>query len=423
MMSIKVKPVNQEIPLVKTPVFLNADEGEVIRVLKKKGQTSRPEITQVTGWSRAKTSQQVNALIDKGYLVEIGKGLSSGGRKPRILRLNNRLGFIVGIDIGATSLDIALADIHGSILQRVIEPADVRHPPQEVLGRCRDLILEMSEVENIRPEQIIAIGLGVPGPVDFVHGVLVAPPLMPDWENYPIRDFLSEPFPSAFVVVDNDVNIMALGELRSGQGADIDHFLVIKIGTGIGCGIMVNRKIHRGYNGCAGDIGHICVDKNGPICRCGNRGCLEAMAAGPAIARKAMQAAREGRSDLLRKMMEENNGVLTPEDVNAACREGDEAALEIIRASGQMIGDVLAGLVNFFNPSHIFITGGIANFGNHLLIAIKRAVLRRSLPLATEDLSISFSQTGSDAGIHGAIMLALEYLFITEESGKQPYYV
>ena len=321
----------------------------------------------------------------------------------------------MGIDIGATSVEIALADVNGSILRRVTEAADVRQPPDKVLGRCSALLLNLVVAQGIHPEQILGIGVGVPGPVDFARGVLVAPPLMPAWENYPIRNFFKETFTSAFVVVDNDVNIMALGEQRSGDAANVDHFLVIKIGTGIGCGIMASRKIHRGSNGSAGDIGHICVDKQGPICRCGNRGCLEAMAAGPAIAEKAVQAVRDGKSELLRKMMEENQGALTPEDVNAACREGDEAALEIIRASGQMIGDVLAGLVNFFNPSHIFITGGIANFGNHLLIAIKRAVLRRSLPLATTNLSINFSRTRSDAGVLGAIMLALEYLFVVED--------
>ena len=400
----------------KAPILLTPAEAEVMRVLRKSGQTSRPEITHVTGWSRAKTSQEINSLIAKGFLVETGKGLSKGGRKPGLLFLNNQLGYVVGVDIGATSLEIALADINGSILMRVQEPADVRKPPQELLGRCNTLILEIAQAQNIHPDQIIGIGVGVPGPVDFVHGVLVAPPLMPDWENYPIRSFLKETFPSAYVVVDNDVNIMALGEQRYGSAENLDHFLVIKIGTGIGCGIMASRKIHRGNNGCAGDIGHICVDKDGPMCRCGNRGCLEAMAAGPAIAKRAMQAALDGKSELLRKMMEDNGGELRPEDVNAACREGDEAALEIIRASGQMIGDVLAGLVNFFNPSHIFITGGIANFGNHLLIAVKRAVLRRSLPLATSNLTINFSRTGSDAGVVGAIMLALEYLFIVEDS-------
>jgi glucokinase-like ROK family protein len=411
----KADPIGMKKKLVKAPVLLNTAEAEVMRVLRKSGQTSRAEITNVTGWSRAKASQEVNTLIQRGYLVDVGEGISKGGRKPRLLRFNSRLGFIVGIDIGATSLEIALADINGSILERVAEPADVRQPPEDLLGRCSVLILELSIAQGIHPDQILGIGVGVPGPVDFARGVLVAPPLMPDWENYPIRDFFKETFSSAFIVVDNDVNIMALGEQRSGDAANLDHFLVIKIGTGIGCGIMASRKIHRGGNGCAGDIGHICVDKQGPICRCGNRGCLEAMAAGPAIADKAMQAARDGKSELLRKMMQEKGGVLTPEDVNIACREGDEAALDIIRASGQMIGDVLAGLVNFFNPSHIFIGGGIANFGNHLLIAIKRAVLRRSLPLATTNLAINFSRIGCDAGVIGAIMLALEYLFIVED--------
>ncbi len=402
-------------PDLKAPVVISKAEAEVLRALRRSNQTSRAEIAHITGWSRAKTSQEVNALIKKSFLIEVGEGVSNGGRKPRLLHFNKEIGYIVGVDIGATSIEVALAEITGSILRRVTEAADVRQPPDELLGRCSMLILDLALAQGIRPDQILGIGVGVPGPVDFTRGVLVAPPLMPDWENYPIRNFFKETFQSAYVVVDNDVNIMALGEQRSGDAANIDHFLVIKIGTGIGCGIMAGRKIHRGSDGCAGDIGHICVDKQGPICRCGNHGCLEAMAAGPAIAEKAMQAAREGKSELLLKMMENNHGMLTPENVNTACREGDEAALEIIRASGQMIGDVLAGLVNFFNPSHIFIGGGIANFGNHLLIAIKRAVLRRSLPLATTNLTISFSRIGPDAGIVGAIMLALEYLFVVKD--------
>ena len=414
-MTQKKTPADKKTKFIKAPVLLSTAEAEVMRALRKNGQTSRSEIANITGWSRAKTSQEVNALIDKGYLVDVGEGISKGGRKPRLLRFNSQLGYVVGVDIGATSLEIALADINGSILDRIVEPADVRQPPEDLLGRCSVLILDLAIAQGIHPEQILGIGVGVPGPVDFARGVLVAPPLMPDWENYPIRNFFKETFTSAFVVVDNDVNIMAMGEQRTGNAANVDHFLVIKIGTGIGCGIMASRKIHRGSDGSAGDVGHICVDKQGPICRCGNRGCLEAMAAGPAIAEKAMQAARDGKSELLQKMMESNGGVLTPEDVNAACREGDEAALDIIRSSGQMIGDVLAGLVNFFNPSHIFIGGGIANFGNHLLIAIKRAVLRRSLPLATTNLSINFSRSGSDAGVLGAITLALEYLFVVED--------
>jgi glucokinase-like ROK family protein len=310
---------------------------------------------------------------------------------------------------------VALTDVGGKVYQRRSEPADVRRPPEEFLSRSSEIILEMIAAQGSSPDQLLGIGVGVPGPVDFARGVLVAPPLMPDWEDFPIRDHFLRAFPAAYVVVDNDVNIMAIGEQRAGDGVGVDHFIFIKIGTGIGSGIVSNGKIHRGSVGCAGDIGHICVDKNGPICRCGNAGCLEAMAAGPAIAEKALQAARSDPSTLLRALMEANGGTLRPEDVAIACREGDQAALEIIRASGQMIGDVLASLVNFFNPSHIFIGGGIVNFGNHLLVSIRRAVLRRSLPLATTHLSINFSRMGAETGVTGAVALAREYLFVVQD--------
>ena len=401
---------------LSAPILVNAAEVEILRALRRQGRISRSEISNITGWSKAKASQEIRGLVDKGYLVEIGEGASQGGRKPRLLRINDQLGFVAGIDMGATSLEVALADVTGSIVQRCTEATDVKLPPESVLGRCSELLLELIRAQGGTPDQMLGIGVGVPGPVDFARGVLVAPPLMPEWENYPIRDFFKKTFPSAFVVVDNDVNIMALGEQRVGDGAGIDHFIFVKIGTGIGAGIISNGKLHRGSDGCAGDIGHICVDKEGPLCACGNKGCLEAMAAGPAIAAKALDAARNGSSPILSQMRDSNGGILRPEDVNAACREGDQAALDIIRESGQMIGDVLATLVNFFNPSHIFVGGGITNFGNHLLVAIRRAVLHRSLPLATTHLSIKFSRVGSNAGVMGAISLALDYLFAVEDN-------
>ncbi|HSL44626.1 MAG TPA: ROK family transcriptional regulator [Anaerolineales bacterium] len=406
----------KKISRVTAPILVTSAEVEVMRALRRQGRISRSEISHITGWSKAKASQEIRILVDKGYLVEVGEGASQGGRKPRLLRINNQLGYVAGIDIGATSMDIALADVTGSILQHCSEATDVKLSPEAVFGRCSELLLELVRAQRAAPNQILGIGIGVPGPVDFARGVLVAPPLMPEWEDFPIRDFFKKTFNSAFVVVDNDVNIMALGEQRAGDGAGIDHFIFMKIGTGIGAGIISNGKIHRGSDGCAGDIGHICVDKEGPLCSCGNKGCLEAMAAGPAISTKAMEAARNGASPILSQMQEANGGVIRPEDVNAACREGDQASLDIIRDSGQMIGDVLASLVNFFNPSHIFVGGGITNFGNHLLVAIRRAVLHRSLPLATTHLSIKFSRMGSNAGVMGAISLALDYLFTIEDN-------
>ena len=400
------------------PILVSIAEAEILRVLRRRDRISRIEISEITGWSKAKTSQEFRSLLGKGYIKDVGEGASHGGRKPRMMQINNQLGYVFGIDIGATSLEVALADFGGQIIQRQLEPADVREKPEKLLGRCLELALDMILSHGSHPVEVLGIGVGVPGPVNFKRGVLVAPPLMPEWENYEIRDFFKTSFPSALVIVDNDVNIMALGEQCAGDGTCTDHFIFVKIGTGIGAGIVSNGKIHRGSDGSAGDIGHICVDKNGPICSCGNTGCLEAMAAGPAIVKKAIKAAQNGDSVYLRNILE-NQGTIRPEDVNSACLKADPAALEIIRSSGQMVGEVLASLVNFFNPSHIFIGGGISNFGNHLLVAIRQAVLRRSLPLATTYLSINFSSAGPDAGVIGAIALATEHLFAVEDDPER----
>jgi glucokinase-like ROK family protein len=242
-------------------------------------------------------------------------------------------------------------------------------------------------------------------------GTLVSPPIMPGWDRYPIIETIQQWFPSANIFVDNDVNMMALGEMYQGSGKGIDNLIYVKIGTGIGAGIVCAGKIYRGANGCAGDIGHISVDKSGPLCHCGNKGCLEAIAAGPAIAERSLIAARAGKSSILMNNYEKNGKVLRAEDVGNASKEGDPLAIEIIRESGQYIGDVLAGLVNFYNPGMIVIGGGVSNLGNLLLSSIRQTVLNRSLPLATRDLLIVFSEIGGDAGVVGAINLAMDHLF------------
>ncbi len=223
------------------------------------------------------------------------------------------------------------------------------------------------------PEKLAGIGIGIPGPVDFSQGTVVSPPIMPGWDQYPIIQTMQQWFPAANVVVDNDVNVMALGEIYQGAGKGVDNLIFIKIGTGIGAGIICEGEIYRGASGCAGDIGHISVHKNGPMCHCGNNGCLEAMAAGPAIAERAFLAAEAGKSPILLKYSEKNGGFLTAEDVGDAAREGDTLAIEIIRESGQYIGDVLASLVNFYNPDMIVIGGGVSNLGNLLLSSIRQS--------------------------------------------------
>ncbi|RME77248.1 MAG: ROK family transcriptional regulator [Chloroflexi bacterium] len=391
-------------------LVLEQAEAEVVAAIREAGTLSRTDLARQLGYSRSNITSTVQGLLERHIITEVGPGESQGGRRPVMLSLNGKLGYVVGIDLGATSLDMALADFNGHLLERSSEPADVRDAPEKVLGRMTEIALEFLQRRRIQPEQVLGIGVGVPGPVQFSSGLLIAPPLMPRWEAFPIKDFFRDTFPAARVVVDNDVNVMAIGELYAGAGKGIDNFLFIKIGTGIGCGIICKGQIYRGSDGCAGDVGHICIDYNGPVCHCGNVGCLEAMAAGPPIAARAEEAARRGQSEFLAQRLAAK-GALTAKDVSEAAATGDQVANQIIKESGRMIGGMLAGLVNFYNPRLILIGGGVSKTGYKLLSAIRQAVLRRSTALSTRDLHIDLSSLGDDAGVVGAIHLALEYVF------------
>jgi predicted NBD/HSP70 family sugar kinase len=211
-------------------------------------------------------------------------------------------------------------------------------------------------------------------------------------------------------VVDNDVNIMAIGERHGGVAHSVDDFLFIKIGTGIGCGIHLGGGVYRGVDGCAGDIGHIQVDAHGPMCSCGNAGCLEALFSGAALARDAGAAARSGDSPALAERFA-INGEIGARDVAEGAAEGDVVCIRLIRDGGRRVGATLATLVSFANPSMIVIGGGLAQLGHILLAEIRSVVYRRSLPLATGNLPVVLSELGARAGVTGAAVLASDTAF------------
>jgi len=391
---------------------LAAAELAAVNFVRKQGPLSRTDLAELLGVSRASVTAIAGNLIELNVLEEVGHGKSEGGRRPRLLDINAGLGFIAGVDVGATSIDLALANFRGNILEKRSEPADVRKAPEQVLDRVNQLIVELLKEQGAEEEDLVGLGIGLPGPVHYPSGMLIEPPLMPAWDSFPIKDFLRKKFPQTNPAVDNDVNIMAIGEARAGGGKGVDNFFYVKIGTGIGCGIIVNGEIYRGSDGTAGDVGHICVDYNGPVCHCGNPGCLEVMAAGPAIAKRGMEAALSGNSKIMAALLDENAGTLSAKNVGRAAAAGDQIANKIVADSGRMIGGVLAGLVNFYNPRAIFIGGGVTNIGHHLLSTIRQATLRRATALSTRALQIEYSKLKDDAGVHGAIWLAIENVFI-----------
>jgi glucokinase-like ROK family protein len=367
---------------------------------------SRSELTEFLGVSRSKVSMEVGRLLEAGLLVEDGLAESEGGRRSSLLRIPRSAGLVAAVDLGATSIDVALSTLGGGLLTHVGEPADIRDGPQPILGRVKELLAELLDEQSAGTRDVLAIGMGVPGPVEQASGLLRSPPIMPGWDLFPIRNAFAGEY-AAPVFIDNDVNVMALGERWGGVGKGVDNMLFVKIGTGIGGGIIADGRLYRGIQGCAGDIGHICVDPEGPVCTCGNRGCFEAMAAAPAIALKAERSAREGFSPILSEVLRER-GELSAKDVGEAASLGDYHALEIIRESGRLVGRVLATLVSTLNPSLIVIGGGVANIGHSLLAEIRSAVYSRSLPLATRNLPIVLSELEGVAGVTGASVLAAE---------------
>jgi glucokinase-like ROK family protein len=371
---------------------------------------SRSELAARTGLGRAIVAARVAELVERGLVVEADVGPSTGGRPPRQLAFRADAGHVLVADLGATSIDVAVTSLDGRILGHHDEPARIEAGPEACLDRVDELFSAVLRTTQQVPGALWGIGIGVPGPVEFGTGRPTSPPIMPGWDGYPIRERFSERY-AAPVWVDNDVNLLALGEWRSGVAAGHDNVVVVKVGTGIGAGIISGGRIHRGAQGSAGDVGHIQVaDDPTIICRCGNIGCLEALAGGAALGRAGERAAREGRSVRLRVALDQH-ATVTAEDVARAASFGDPLAVALLQEAGRFVGSMLASVVNFFNPSLVVVGGGVANAPDQFLAAIRETVYRRSLPLATRDLLIQRSSLGGLAGVIGASSVVVDQLF------------
>ncbi|MCG5439949.1 ROK family protein [Micromonospora sp. NPDC007208] len=378
----------------------------LLRLLRDEGAVSRAELGDRLQMPRPRMLAELDRLVTLGYVAEAGLAASRGGRRSTLVELNPKLRF-AAVDLGASSMDVEVVNGRLEPVAHYAEAADIRNGPKVTLQRVNEL-LHKARVDGAY-ERLDAVGIGVPGPVSFRDGVPVSPPIMPGWDRYPVRELLSREH-GCPAVVDNDVNIMAIGERHGGVAHSVDDFLFVKIGTGIGCGIYLTGEVYRGTDGCAGDIGHIQVDSHGPMCSCGNVGCLEALFSGAALAKDAAAAARSGTSPALAERLA-LRGVVTALDVAEGAVEGDVTCIQLIRDGGRRVGGVLAGLVSFTNPSMIVIGGGLAQLGHILLAEIRSVVYRRSLPLATGNLPVVLSELGGRAGVTGAAVLASDVAF------------
>jgi glucokinase-like ROK family protein len=403
----------------------DAPHLRILRMLRDEGPVSRAELGDRLELTRPRLLAEVERLVGAGLIAEAGMAASRGGRRSTLVELQPRLRF-AAVDLGASSIDIEVTNGRLEPVAAYREAADIRSGPKAILHRVNELLAKART--DGAYERLDSVGIGVPGPVSFRDGVPVSPPIMPGWDRYPVRELLAREH-GCPAVVDNDVNIMAIGERHGGVAHSVDDFLFVKIGTGIGCGIHLAGSVYRGVDGCAGDIGHIQVDANGPVCSCGNTGCLEALFSGAALARDALAAARSGESAALAERLaahqaalaaaedstwdstEERPAGISARDVAEGAAEGDVTCIRLIRDGGRKVGGVLATLVSFSNPSMIVIGGGLAQLGHVLLAEIRSVVYRRSLPLATGNLPVVLSELGGRAGVTGAAVLASDTVF------------
>jgi len=388
----------------------------VLDLIRSRRARTRPALQHASGYGRAVVTQRVVQLIGCGLIGEGELGPSTGGRAPRELSLRSGAGHVLVAALGATSISAGIADLGGNLLSHHEEPNDIAVGPEHTMHRVEELFDKLLATAD-RKRDVWGTGIGVPGPVEFSAGRPVSPPIMPGWDGYPVGQRLATRY-RAPAWVDNDVNLMALGELRAGLAQDQDEVVYVKVGSGIGAGLISAGRLHRGAQGAAGDVGHVAVaGYDSVICRCGNAGCLEAVAGGAAIARDGATAAREGRTAFLAARLGERD-TLTVRDVIEAAGHGDAVAVELLNLSGNLVGRMLATLVNFYNPSLVIIGGGVASAGDMYLATIRQSIYSRSLPLATRDLRIVRSSNIETIGLRGAAHVALDELFSRANLGR-----
>ncbi|MET9959214.1 ROK family transcriptional regulator [Streptomyces sp. NPDC006326] len=366
-----------------------ANLERVVRAVRLAGSLTQAEIARSTGLSAATVSNIVRELKDGGT-VEV-TDTSAGGRRARSVSLSGDAGIVIGVDFGHTHLRVAVGNLAHQVLAEEAAPLDVDASWAEGFDRAEALVGELIAAIGVSREKVIGVGLGVPGPIDVESGTLGSTAILPGWAGINPRQELSQRL-GVPVYVDNDANLGALGELVWGSGRGVKDLAYIKVASGVGAGLVINGQIYRGPGGTAGEIGHITLDESGPVCRCGNRGCLETFAAARYV---------------LPLLQSTHGPDLTMERVVELAREGDPGCRRVIADVGRHVGSGVANLCNVLNPSRVVLGGSLAEAGELVLGPIRESVGRYAIPSAARQLSVLTGSLGGRAEVLGALALVL----------------
>jgi glucokinase len=369
-----------------------ANPSDLFQIMRDGQPRTRSELAAMTGLARSTVAIRIDALMRLGLLRPVSDAISTGGRPSTQFALDATGHAVLGVDVGASHVRVAVSDLTGAVVDERAADLDIAQGPREVLDRVMSMGSELLASAGDRLGDLIAVGVGLPGPVEHSTGRPINPPIMPGWDRFDVAGVLGGHF-GVPVLVDNDVNIMALGE-RELAWAGVDDLMFVKVATGIGAGVISGGVLQRGAQGTAGDLGHVYVARGADVyCRCGNRGCLEALASGSAVARALTAQGLEA---------------VTSTDVVDLVRQGNVDAIQAVRQAGRDLGEVLTTCVSLMNPSTIVIGGALAAAGEHLIAGVREAVYSRAMPFATQHLEITKSRIGADAAVAGAGVLAIQ---------------
>jgi predicted NBD/HSP70 family sugar kinase len=398
-------------PTQTAPFKLAPPSFMAVAAIREAGTLSRTRIAEAIGYSPSKITSVVNDLIQGGILEEKGEGPATGARRAREIGFNAQFGYVVAARIGFTKLEIALVDFTEHIRVRRMLPLPQPADPDTVLNQLCQVIRERIDKLAIPVSDILAFSITVPSSVDTRSGTLFDTPHLPSWGGYPIDSLIREFFPYAIVLIENEANAMALGELRKGNARDLHNLVYVNVGTIINSGIILNRQIYRGANGRAGEIGPMRVEKMNAAGVVTDIVPLDSLVSGAAIAAQARETIKSGVETILSHV---DLAALTARDVAVAATEGDRVANQIIQRGGQALGETLANIVNFLDTDLVLIGGPVSAASPAFLASIRRSILDRSPSLATQHLRIEIATLGPEAGILGAIALALDNIFVSD---------
>lgn len=368
--------------------------GDLFQYLRDGRPRTRSELATLTGLSRSTIAARVDALLEVGLVGTVGSALSSGGRPPSTFAFAPESRTVLAADLGAAHAILGLTDLAGNIIDHLRADVDITNGPVDVLDWVAERFVELLARNGRDVSTLSGIAIGVPGPVEHSTGRPTKPPIMPGWNDFDIPGTMQQTF-NVPVLVDNDVNIMALGE-QSLAWPQTQDLMFVKVATGIGVGLISGGELQRGAQGSAGDLGHVQVPGGADtLCRCGNTGCLEALAGGSAVAKN---------------LAEQGFAVNTAGDVGKLAEDNNTAAITVLRQAGRDIGSVLAMCVNLLNPSVIVLGGRLASAGEHVIAGVREQVYFRSTPLATQHLVIVGSAAAEMAGVRGASMLVIAHI-------------